>query len=91
MIRVNALSAVHIIVWTRNIARSVEDIFISLAAYINRRSGKELISIAVKIRVSFMDPVELQEVIRRLQPIKEVKVSKNQKGLFKKAYIIIEK
>jgi len=43
-----------------------------------------------KIKVSFTNPEELQEVVKRLQPVKEVKLSNNQKGTFKKAYIILK-
>jgi len=43
---------------------------------------------AAKIRVSYTEPQELQEVIELLQTkIDTYKVSKGQKGEYKKAYI----
>jgi len=42
----------------------------------------------IKIRVSYVEPQELQEVIELLQPkIDTCKVKKEQAGQFKKAYI----
>lgn len=47
-----------------------------------------MISIAAKIRVSYTDPEELQEIVERLQPmLKNVKIAKNSKGIYKKAYM----
>lgn len=40
-----------------------------------------------RIRVSYTDPKELQEIVRRLQPVRTVNISKNTQGGFKKAYI----
>ncbi|MDF2537710.1 MAG: hypothetical protein K0S76_731 [Herbinix sp.] len=40
-----------------------------------------------QIRVSYTDPDELQEVVKRLQPVKKVKISKNEQGGYRKAYI----
>lgn len=63
--------------------------FISWAAYINRRSGRELIRIADKndIKVSYNDPTFLDEIVKRLQPVKSVKVAKKVHNGFRKAYI----
>lgn len=42
----------------------------------------------IKIRLSYEEPAELREVIRLLSPrIKNYKVSKNNDGQYKKAYI----
>ena len=46
---------------------------------------------SVKIRVSYQDPQELAHVLRLLRPIvKKYRVSGNQKGSFRKAYIELE-
>lgn len=46
---------------------------------------------AVKIKVSYERPEELQRVLERLRPeVKAWKVAKNQKGRFSKAYIEIK-
>jgi hypothetical protein len=59
-----------------------------LVAYFNQRFGRELINILIKIRVSYTNPEELQKVIRLLGPIlRNAKVSKNDEGKYKKAYI----
>ncbi len=45
----------------------------------------------VKIKVSFEDTQELEKVVKLLSPvIKSCKVSKNEKGRFKKAYLEIK-
>lgn len=47
-----------------------------------------MISIAAKIKVSYTTHEELQEIVKRLQPmLRNVKVSKNNQGKYKKAYI----
>ena len=46
---------------------------------------------SVKIKVSYENEQELQDVITRLGPdIKKVKPSKNQDGKYKKAYILLK-
>lgn len=45
-------------------------------------------AVAVKIKVSYEHPEELQRVLRRLRPdVKRWKVAKSQEGRFQKAYI----
>ena len=52
---------------------------------------KEQANMSVKIRVSYQDPQELAHVLRLLRPIvKKYRVSGNQKGSFRKAYIELE-
>ena len=44
----------------------------------------------VKVKVSYMDPAELEEVINLLKPrIARFKISKNEAGQYKKAYIYL--
>ncbi len=45
---------------------------------------------AVKIKVSYQHCDELEEVIKRLNPLKGIKVAKNENGGYKKAYIDID-
>lgn len=46
---------------------------------------------SVKIRVSYANPQELQEVLEQLAPmVRSYKVSKRQEGQYKKAYIILQ-
>ena len=46
---------------------------------------------SVKIRVSYANPQELQEVLEQLDPmVRSYKVSKRQEGQYKKAYIILQ-
>ena len=46
---------------------------------------------SVKIRVSYENPQELQEVLEQLAPMfRSYKVSKRQEGQYKKAYIILQ-
>lgn len=47
-----------------------------------------MIALAVKIKVSYERPEELQRLLNRLRPdVKHWKVSGNVEGRFKKAYI----
>jgi hypothetical protein len=44
--------------------------------------------ITVKIKVSYIDTEDLQEVMKLLQPVlRNAKVAKNEQGKYKKAYI----
>lgn len=46
---------------------------------------------SIKIKVSYENPQELQEVLKRLEPILlSCKVPKGQEGRYKKAYIILK-
>lgn len=46
---------------------------------------------SIKIKVSYQEREELQQVIKLLQPIiKQTKVKNEQQGTFKKAYIEIK-
>lgn len=43
---------------------------------------------SIKIKVSYEDPQELQEILKRLEPILlSCKVSRSREGRYKKAYI----
>lgn len=43
---------------------------------------------AVKVRISYKDPQELQKVLKMLQPvIKTCKADKGDQGQYKKAYV----
>lgn len=43
---------------------------------------------AVKIKISFTDPEELKKILALLRPIiKNQRISKNQEGKYKKAYV----
>ena len=47
-----------------------------------------MISIAAKIKLSYTDPEDLQEVVKLLRPmLRNVKVAHNDQGKYKKAYI----
>jgi hypothetical protein len=52
-------------------------------------TGRELIRIADKnnIKVSYDDPAYLEEVVKRLQPVKRVKIAEKKHNGFGKAYI----
>jgi hypothetical protein len=67
----------------------VAGIFIFVEAYISRGSGRELNGIADKndIKVSYNNLSFLDEVVKRLQPVKSVKVAKKVHNGFRKAYI----
>nr|DAF78209.1 MAG TPA: Protein of unknown function (DUF3970) [Caudoviricetes sp.] len=46
---------------------------------------------SIKIKVSYESPQELQELLKRLEPILlSCRVSKTQNGRYKKAYIILK-
>ena len=46
---------------------------------------------SVKIKISYEDKKELLDVIKRMRPvIQEYKIPKNQRGQFKKAYLILK-
>ena len=46
---------------------------------------------SVKIKISYEDKKELLDVIKRMRPvIREYKIPKNQRGQFKKAYLILK-
>lgn len=46
---------------------------------------------SIKIKVSYESPQELQEVLKRLEPILlSCKVPKGQEGRYKKVYIILK-
>lgn len=46
---------------------------------------------SVKIKVSYENPQELQEVLERLAPmVQKCKASKGQEGRYKKAYIVLK-
>ena len=65
--------------------------FIFVVVYISQGSGRELIGIADKndIKVSYDNPAFLNEVLKRLQPVKSVKVASREHNGFRKAYIEI--
>jgi len=47
--------------------------------------------LSIKVKVSYESPQELQEVLKRLEPILlSCKVPKGQEGRYKKAYIILK-
>jgi predicted RNA-binding protein with EMAP domain len=47
--------------------------------------------ITVKLKVSYVDPEDLQEVMKLLKPVlRNAKVAKNEQGKYKKAYIELE-
>ena len=80
---------VHITPWTVTTARSADGTFILWEVSISQRSGRELIGIANKndIKVSYNNPAFLNEVVRRLQPVKRIKIAEKEHNGFKKAYI----
>lgn len=53
------------------------------------KNGGDLL--AVKIKISYEHPEELQRILKQLQPdVKHWKVSRNREGRFRKAYIFIK-
>lgn len=46
---------------------------------------------SVKIKVSYQEREELEQIIRRLRPmVKICKIPKQQQGAYKKAYIVLK-
>ena len=46
---------------------------------------------SIKIKVSYTDDQELEQIIRRLRPmVKICKIPKQQQGAYKKAYIVLK-
>lgn len=46
---------------------------------------------SIKIKVSYEDPQELQEILKRLEPmLLSYKIPKAQKGKYKRAYIYLK-
>jgi len=63
----------------------VEDIYTQLEQYSMRKWKEQLMS--VKIKISYNTDEELEQIRKLLAPMfKEVKVSRNKEGRFKKAY-----
>jgi len=51
-------------------------------------TGRELIRITAKIKVSYISDQDLLTIVNLLEPmIRNVKVAKNNQGRYKKAYI----
>jgi hypothetical protein len=61
--------------------------YIAVVVFISQRSGRKWIKIVAKIKVSFKEDQELREIVKRLQPVKRIKVAKMEHDGFKKAYI----